>query len=114
MTDKKDGEDGNKDEKRSVIVSFEEFLRKAEERDAAGSAGTHPEKPPEEMVVELCKLLGLVVNAHDALSKLYKLQSMFMIEHMDPSLLTEYLAMAEPLQALYAQKIALLTKKPPL
>lgn len=112
MTDNKDGRGDGKDEKDGIVVSFEEFLRKAEKRNAAEAESPRPPKTAEEMVAQLCKLLGLVADAHDALFKLYKMQSIFMIEHMDPLLLKEYLATATPLQAFYRKKIELLSNPP--
>ena len=106
-TDKKSG-----DGKDGILVTFDEFLRKVAERDAAGPKNDRPSKTPEEMVVQMGMLLGLVVNAHDALLELYKMQANFMVEHMDLPTLESYIAGATPLQDAFAQKIKLLLNPP--
>jgi hypothetical protein len=114
MTDKKDGEGGDSNnENNGIVVPFKEFLRKAEERDAAGEKGAaRPPKTTEEMVRQMGMLVGLVVNAHDALLALYKLQSHFMLEHMDNQTLRAYVLLAKPLEDVYAEKLKLLSNPP--
>lgn len=108
MTDKKDG-DGSGEDGEHTLIPFGEFLRRAEERDAAQQHDPPPKpKTAEEMIVDLCKLLGLISNAHDALFQLYEAQSNFMLEHTNPAFFAEYLNKTEALQKHYEKTIELL------